>query len=214
MGKRKNFPISFWFFGNVSVSKMKTKLLLFNNTSLEDMEDIKRSLAASSYEITEICRELEEVKSKILSDSAQMIIAVVNKQFDRLFSCVKSMHQYKPVPVVVFTYVDDKEVIQAAIKAGVSAYIVDGLEANRIVPILDIAMVRFEEQQAVHTELEKTKEILSERKVIEKAKGILMQRSNLAEEEAYKAMRKLAMDKNMKIAELAKSIISANELLA
>jgi len=192
---------------------MKIKVLLFINTSPDNLRDIDEGLGTSSYEIVRSCYELSEVSRAVSKGSVDIVMAVTDKKFDELFACIQQLNRYKPVPVVVFTYVDDKEVIHSAIKAGVSAYIVDGLKAKRIVPILDTAMIRFKEQHAVLKELEKTRETLSERKLIERAKGIVMQRSDIDEEEAYKAMRKMAMDKNIKMAELAKSVISAAELI-
>ena len=191
---------------------MKTRILLFNS-SPEDLLDIEEALANSAYEIVQRCSRISDISRAIIKSDVDMLMAVTDKKFDQLFTCVKQINQLKPVPVVVFTYEDDRDVIQAAIKAGVSAYIVDGLQAKRIVPILETARIRFMEQQVIKDELDRTRETLSERKLIERAKGIVMQRSNIDEEEAYKSMRKMAMDKNIKLSELAKSVISAAELI-
>ncbi|MFK8067307.1 MAG: ANTAR domain-containing response regulator [Gammaproteobacteria bacterium] len=192
---------------------MSTKLLLFNNTSLDETEDIRKGLNSSSYEIVLSCSDLTKVSSAVMTNSVDMMIVVINKQFEELLVFVRQIIQNKPMPIVVFTNTDDKEVINSAIKVGVSAFIVDGLQAKRMVSILDTAKFRFKEQHAVKMELKKAKDTLSERKLIEKAKGIVMQRSEIDEDDAYKAMRKMAMDKNMKIVDLAKSVISATELM-
>jgi len=191
---------------------MKTRILLFNS-SPEDLLDIEEALANSAYEIVQRCSRISDISRAIIKSDVDMLMAVTDKKFDQLFACVKQINQLKPVPVVVFTYEDDRDVIHAAIKAGVSAFIVDGLQAKRIVPIIETARIRFKEQQAIKVELDRTKETLSERKLIERAKGIVMQRSNIDEEEAYKSMRKMAMDKNIKLSELARSVISAAELI-
>ncbi len=119
----------------------------------------------------------------------------------------------QPRPIVMFTNDDDSETIRKAVKAGVTAYIVDGLQPQRVVPILETAIARFQEFQSIKQELEQTRNTLEERKLVERAKGILIKQSGYDEESAYKAMRKIAMDRNMKLVDLARSIIAAAELL-
>ena len=118
----------------------------------------------------------------------------------------------RPRPIVMFTNDDDSETIRKAVRAGVTAYVVDGLQPQRV-PILETAIARFNEFQGIRQELENTKNSLEERKLVERAKGILMKQSNYDEEAAYKAMRKIAMNRNMKLVDLARSIIAASELL-
>lgn len=119
-----------------------------------------------------------------------------------------------PRPIVMFTNDAGRESIREAVRAGVTAYIVDGLAPERIAPILETAVARFDAFQAVKNELAATKNQLSDRKVIEKAKGILMKSRNISEETAYAALRKLAMDRNLRIAEIAQQVIAVSELLA
>lgn len=126
---------------------------------------------------------------------------------------MQSINSDRPRPVVMFSEDDDSNTIQKAVKAGVSAYIVDGLQPLRVMPILETAIARFNEFQAVKNELEKTRNTLEERKLIEQAKGIVMKQSDYDEETAYKSMQKIAMSRNMKLVELARSIIAAAELL-
>jgi response regulator NasT len=116
-------------------------------------------------------------------------------------------------PVAMFVDQTDTASIQAAIDAGVSAYIVDGLKKERIKNILDMSIMRFHAFSRLEGELEQTKSALEERKVIDRAKGILMKLKNLSEEEAYALMRKTAMNEKKKIAEIAQSIITAAEML-
>src|SRR4051812_26222153 len=100
-------------------------------------------------------------------------------------------------PIVLFTNDDDTSHVKDAVAAGVSAYIVAGLESERIRPILDVAMARFQHEQALRRELAEARSELQDRKVIERAKGILMQRQGLTEPEAYARLRKAAMDKGL-----------------
>jgi len=116
-------------------------------------------------------------------------------------------------PVAMFVDQSDTASIQAAIDAGVSAYIVDGLKKERIKHILDMSIMRFNAFSRLESELERTKSALEERKVIDRAKGILMKAKNLTEDEAYTLLRKTAMNEKKKIADIAQSIITAAEML-
>jgi response regulator NasT len=117
-------------------------------------------------------------------------------------------------PIVMFTNDSDTRHVKDAVKAGVSAYIVAGLSAERIRPILDIAMARFEHEQALRQELAETKTELKDRKVIDRAKGLLMERQGLSEQAAFEKMRKTAMDKGLKLAEVAQRMIDVMDLLS
>ena len=116
-------------------------------------------------------------------------------------------------PIAMFVDQSDTASIQASVDAGVSAYIVDGLKKERIKSIIDLCISRFNAFAKLQDELDRTKSALEERKVIDRAKGILMRVKNLNEEEAYVLMRSTAMREKKKIAEIAQSIITASDLL-
>jgi response regulator NasT len=116
-------------------------------------------------------------------------------------------------PIAMFVDQSDSASIQASVDAGVSAYIVDGLRKERVKHILDLCISRFYAFSRLQTELEKTKNALEERKVIDRAKGILMKVKNIPEEDAYALLRKTAMNENRKIAEVAQSVVTAAEML-
>jgi two-component system, response regulator / RNA-binding antiterminator len=116
-------------------------------------------------------------------------------------------------PIAMFVDQSDTASIQASVDAGVSAYIVDGLKKERMKHILDLCISRFNAFSRLQGELERAKSALEERKVIDRAKGILMKAKNLTEEQAYALMRKTAMNENKRIAEIAQSIITASDLL-
>jgi response regulator NasT len=115
-------------------------------------------------------------------------------------------------PIAMFVDQSDTASIQASVDAGVSAYIVDGLKKERIKHILDMCISRFNAFSRLQTELDVAKSALEERKVIDRAKGILMKAKNLNEEAAYALLRKTAMNENKKIAEIAQSVLTAAEL--
>jgi two-component system, response regulator / RNA-binding antiterminator len=116
-------------------------------------------------------------------------------------------------PVAMFVDQSDRATIEAAIDAGVSAYIVDGLKKERVRPILDMTISRFRAFDALRVELETTRSALKERKLIDRAKGILMKTKGLDEDAAYKLLRRTAMNQNRKIVDVAESLISAFDLL-
>jgi len=115
-------------------------------------------------------------------------------------------------PVAMFVDQSDAASIEAAVDAGVSAYIVGGLRKDRVKNILDLCISRFNAFARLQSELDRTRNALEERKVIDRAKGILMKVKSLSEESAYGLLRKTAMNENKKIAEVAQSVITAAEL--
>jgi two-component system, response regulator / RNA-binding antiterminator len=116
-------------------------------------------------------------------------------------------------PIAMFVDQSDSASIAAAVDAGVSAYIVGGLQKDRIKNILDLCISRFNAFSRLQDELDRTRTALEERKVIDRAKGILMKARKLTEEEAYALLRKTAMNEKKKIAEVAQSVLTAAELL-
>lgn len=117
-------------------------------------------------------------------------------------------------PIVLFTDDSDTSQVREAVAAGVTAYIVAGLAPQRIRPIIDVAMARFEHEQDLRLELANAKTELNERKIIERAKGLLMQRQGLSEPEAYNKLRKASMDKGLKLADVAQRIVDVSDLLS
>ncbi|WP_427312437.1 ANTAR domain-containing response regulator [Cupriavidus sp. H39] len=119
--------------------------------------------------------------------------------------CVSTQHA--PRPIVLFTDNDDRQRIKAALSAGITAYIVDGLRAERVKTVLDVAYARFELDQQLRAELDATRLKLAERKVVERAKGLLMQARGLSEEDAYQRLRSMAMERGLKLVDAAQRVI-------
>ena len=116
-------------------------------------------------------------------------------------------------PIVLFTEDDTTSSMEAAMAAGVSAYIVAGLQAGRIKPVLAVALARFRQQQILLDELADARHKLAERKVVERAKGVLMAHQQLTEDQAYQKLRSMAMNKKLKLAEIAQRILDVEDLL-
>jgi len=123
------------------------------------------------------------------------------------------MSRDAPRPVVILTQDGDQEVMRAALKAGVSAYVVDNVDLARLRPIIDVAIARFEAHQEVREELAEATRKLSDRKLIERAKGILMKTRGLDEDGAYVALRKLAMERAQSLGKTAADLIEIAKLL-
>jgi two-component system, response regulator / RNA-binding antiterminator len=117
-----------------------------------------------------------------------------------------------PRPVVVFSETDAEDPMRAALKAGVSAYVVAGLRPERLAPVLKVAMARYEQEAALRAELEGAQSRLAHRRTIEKAKGVLMKTQGLDEDLAFQRLRRLAMDRSMALHEVAQRVLDAHEL--
>ncbi|KZZ45810.1 ANTAR domain-containing response regulator [Bacterioplanoides sp.] len=124
------------------------------------------------------------------------------------------LNQHNPKPVIMFSDEDDTSTIEKAMRAGVSAYVVDGLNPGRLKSIMDVAVARFREFQALRSELEKTRNQLADRRLLDEAKSLLMKQKGMSEEEAYHAIRKMAMDRGQRMVDVAKNIISVMDLLS
>jgi response regulator NasT len=116
-------------------------------------------------------------------------------------------------PIAMFVDKADTSAIEAAIDAGVSTYIVDGLRKERVKPILDVTISRFNAFNRLRNELDRARQALEERKIIDKAKGILMKSRNITEEEAYALLRSTAMSENRRLADVAQGLVTAARLL-
>ncbi len=117
-------------------------------------------------------------------------------------------------PVAMFVSGAAGGLAKAAVEAGVSAYVVDGLQAERIKPVIDTAIARFQVLRQMRTELVETRRALEERKVIERAKGLLMKAKGVSEDEAYALLRKTAMNQNRRVADVAEALVTASGLLS
>jgi response regulator NasT len=119
----------------------------------------------------------------------------------------------EPRAIVMFTDDQDQSSMHAALDAGVSAYIVAGLQAERVKPVLDVALARFRREQKLLDELSDTRRQLADRKLIERAKGVLMARHRCTEEQAYQKLRSMAMNRKLKLAEVAQRVMDVEDLL-
>lgn len=158
-------------------------------------------------------REMHNLLARIYAlDPDVILIDLENPSRDvleQMFQVSRAVRR----PIAMFVDQSDSASIQASVDAGVSAYIVDGLKKERIKPILDLCISRFNAFSNLQDQLDRAKSALEDRKVIDRAKGILMKLKGLTEDEAYVLLRSTAMREKKKIGEIAQSILTASELL-
>ena len=158
------------------------------------------------HDVAGIARRIAEIEPDVI------VIDLENPNRDMLENMFQLSRAVKR-PIAMFVDRSDQASIEAAVDAGVSAYVVDGLKKERIKPILDMAISRFNAFSRMARELEEARSELENRKVIDRAKGILMKSRGLSEEAAYTLLRKSAMNQNRKIADIAQSLVTAAGLL-
>lgn len=176
-------------------------------------ESLYRWLQTPAYRIDAEATVDSDFIAVVATCHPDLMIIDVDAPDDGLLARVRQLCASRPLPVVVFTRQYSRETIRKAVQAGVSSYIVDGFEPRRLISLLDVAVARFDETERLKTELQATRASLAERKTVERAKGILMKQKGFDEPQAYHALRKLAMDKNLRIGQAAENVIAVAQML-
>ncbi len=159
--------------------------------------------AANGKEATGLARELKP-------DLA--ILDIKMPEMDGI-EAAKAITQERPIPIILLTAFSEKELAERAAEANVSAYLMKPVSENDLLPAIALAVSRFKEFQALHREVDDLREALETRKLVERAKGILMRRLNLTEEEAFRRMQRRSQNENKKLGEIANAIITADGML-
>ena len=174
---------------------------------------IEEGLREAGYQRVTVIHEVNGVARTIETLQPDVIFIDLENphrdMMEHLFQLTRTVGR----PIAMFVDRSDTASIEAAVEAGVSAYVVDGLKKERVKPILDMAVSRFNAFSRLQRELADAKSALEERKVIERAKGILMKMRGLSEEEAFALLRQTAMNEKKKISEIAQSVVTAAGLL-
>jgi len=174
---------------------------------------LERALTDAGHHVAARIESSEGLLRRVVDVQPDVIIVDLESPDRDTLENLTAVNRAVPRPIVMFAEDEQSGAIQAAIRAGVSAYVVEGVSNTRVRPLLEVAVARFREYQALRDELEKTRESLAERKLVDKAKGVLMKQRGCDEDAAYQLLRKAAMDRGQRIAEVAKGLISAAELL-
>jgi len=174
---------------------------------------LRIGLLASGYNIVAVLPTDAFLPDRIAQIQPEMIIVDAQSGArDTLEHVVLSTRDERR-PIVLFTDDEDTSHVGDAIAAGVTAYVVAGLAPERIKPVLEVALARFRHEEHLRRELADAKTQLSDRKLIDRAKGMLMQRQGLSEEDAYAKLRKTAMDRGLRVAEVAQRLIDVADML-
>lgn len=192
---------------------MTMRVLLVDDDQ-ERAETLSETLREAGHEVVGHFSEALDLLARVRAAKPDVIIIDHDSPDRDTLEHVCMVTRDDPRPIVMFTQDREGTMIREALKAGVSAYVVDGLAAERIRPILEVAVVRFEQSLALRQELNEARASLAERKVIERAKGFLMKQRACSEEEAYQLLRKAAMDGNKRLAEVAEQLVAMSKLLA
>lgn len=174
---------------------------------------LRLTLERLGYEVVAEISNPRHLHDEVLRLSPDAIIVDTDSPSRDTLENICMITESCPRPIVMFAHDAGRESIREAVRAGVNAYVVDGLSPERIAPIVETAVARFEAFQAVKDELAQTRNKLSERKLVERAKGILMKEKGLPEDAAYRMLRKLAMDKNLTLAAVAEQVVTVAKLL-
>ena len=174
---------------------------------------LKRALTDNSYQIVEQVQDVTQIVERTEFHQPDILVVGMDLPDDETLSQMVVLRKIHPLPVIVFAEKDTPQMIQKVVAAGVSAFIVDDIQVQRLPSIINIAIARFNEQQSLVKELNVTKTKLADRKTLERAKGLLMAQKGMSEDEAYKSLRKMAMDKGQSIVSVSESIIDVLKLL-
>ena len=170
------------------------------------LEELGHTIAAVLTDVTRLTGEADRL-------APDAVVVVTGSPTSAQLEAIAGITQSAPCPTLICTSDADRAQINAAVRAGANAYLVGASTSARIAPALDAAIARFEQLQALRAEADAAKAQLHERKLVERAKGILMKTRKLSEEDAYRAMRRQAMDRKLKLSEVARQIIAVADLL-
>jgi len=192
--------------------KDKLRVLLVDERA-DRARDLARALEDAGCQVVAELIGPVDLHESLRAVQPDLVIVDMDSPDRDMLEDMQRITSEQPRPIVMFVDESDSESIRSAVRAGVAAYVVKGASAERIRPVLEVACARFEEFMALRSELARAQSTLAERKLIERAKGILMQKRGLAEDDAYRALRKMAMNQGLRLAEVARHVLTAAEIL-
>ena len=181
-----------------------------NVTRASILED---GLREAGYLRVTVLRDMQNLMRRIVELDPDMIFIDLENPARDVLEQMFQVSRCVRRPIAMFVDRSDTDMIEAAVEAGVGSYVVDGLRKERVKSVLDTAISRFNAFNRLRDELDRARQALDERKVVERAKGILMQQRGMSEESAYALLRKAAMNENRRISEVAQSVVTAAGLL-
>ena len=189
----------------------KVKILNVTINQSTNLKDELRILLIddnSRYKVSHLASPSSGLLKQVEIIQPDIIVIDIESPSRDILESLNTISQYNPKPVVMFAEEQDTQAINMSIESGVSAYVVGDIQTERVKPILDAAVARFKEFQKLKNELTETKHELASRNLVDQAKRLLMSKKNLTEDQAYKAMRKTAMDTGQKLEDVARTLMS------
>jgi response regulator NasT len=174
---------------------------------------VESALAQAGHQVAARLPRGGDLVARVREIAPELIIVDLDSPDRDVIESMRALTQDAARPIVMFVDKDEGALAEEAIRAGVTSYVVDGLAPNRVESVLRVAIARFRQYQTLHDELRRAKTDLQNRKIVERAKGILMKERGFGEERAYQALRKLAMDQNKRLVDVATSLVAVADLL-
>lgn len=187
--------------------------ILIIDESRARASELCAGLAMAGHQVAAVLPSALDLTAQIEKIKPDVILIETDSPSRDTLENLAVMDRDMPRPVIILTQDDDQALMRSAFKAGVSAYVVDKLDLERLKPVVDVAIAQFESHQSLKQELAAATKKLSERKVVEKAKGILMKTRGLDEDQAYAALRKLAMERAQPLGKVAGDLVEMAKLL-
>jgi response regulator NasT len=191
---------------------MGLRVLLIDDNA-ERAAAVTAGLAADGCEVVALRPDHADIVAQVRAARAEVIVCDLDHASRDAIESMRALNRDEPRPVVMFVDRSDPASITAAMEAGVAAYVIEGLQPGRVRAVIDVAVARFQAHQALRAELDEARSALTERKLVERAKGVLMQTRKMSEDEAYRTLRRLAMDQGKRLADVAESVIAMAKLL-
>lgn len=188
------------------------RVLLVNDTE-KPIGQLRQALLDAGYEVLDEVAAAPALLKAVSTEQPDVVIIDVDSPSRDTLEQLALIHRQAPRPVVMFSADGDDQLIRAAVSAGVTTYVVDGLAPARLAPIVQVALARFEQEAGMRRQLDEVQGKLRDREQIDRAKRLLMDKRGMSENDAYAALRQQAMKQGLKLAEVAQRILAMADLL-
>ena len=195
-----------------SMAKPALRIFLLDDKS-DRAAAVSAGLVDAGCVIVGVATSSADLVQQVRQSSADVVVCDLDNPSRDTIESMQVLNRDEPRPVVMFVDRSDPESITAAMNAGVAAYVIEGMVPGRVKAVIDVAIARFQAHQALKAELHEVRSALAERKLVERAKGILMQSRRLSEEQAFATLRRLAMDQGKRLSDVAASVITLSKML-
>lgn len=188
------------------------KIVLISDDKVPS-EELEEALADEGHEISVKAALSDALTKQLKLMDVELMLLNVEQLDEDGVKRLRQVASEQALPIIIFAKKEGSVQVGEVVRSGVSAYVLDGLKRQRVKPVLEVALARFKQFQFLQDEVVSAKQALQERKDVERAKGILMKQKKLTEDDAYKVLRKAAMDQNKRLAEVAKNIIGLADMI-